>query len=124
MGRRRERTESSLQRSAVSLIYAPWAKSDLQGVRTHIDETLKRRENTVMVRINDDALKHLDMLVEAGICKTRSESAALVIDRGVEAMAPLFDRIRGVTDQIHDLREQLKDLLADEPLAGQENASA
>jgi hypothetical protein len=96
----------------------------LEGVRTRIDETLKRRENTVMVRVDDDALKHLDMLVEAGICKSRSESAALLIDRGLNAMEPLFERIRGVTEQIHDLREQLKDLLAKESSGNQENASA
>ena len=40
---------------------------------------LQGRGNVVMVRVNDDALRHLDMLVDAEITKSRSESAALLM---------------------------------------------
>jgi hypothetical protein len=69
---------------------------------------LQDRANVVMVRVNDDALKHLDMLVEADITKSRSESAAFLITEGIKANRDLFDRIGNITEQISALRAQLR----------------
>jgi hypothetical protein len=62
-----------------------------------------------MVRVNDDALKHLDMLVEADITKSRSESAAFLITEGGKANQELFEKIGNITDQIAELRAQLRE---------------
>jgi hypothetical protein len=62
-----------------------------------------------MVRVNDDALKHLDMLVEADITKSRSESAAFLITEGVKTNQELFEKIGNITDQIAELRAQLRE---------------
>ncbi len=70
---------------------------------------LQDRANVVMVRVNDDALKHLDMLVEADITKSRSESAAFLITEGMKANQGLFDQISSVTEQIATLRAQLRE---------------
>lgn len=72
-----------------------------------LSEALQGRGNVVMVRVNDEALKHLDMLVEAKVTKSRSESAAFLINEGTSANQELFDRIKSITDQISALREQL-----------------
>ncbi len=72
-----------------------------------LEVALSGRGNTVMVRVNDEALEKLDMLVAAGICKSRSESAAFLLQRGIEASAPMYDRISDVTAQITSLREDL-----------------
>jgi hypothetical protein len=72
-----------------------------------LEAALTGRGNTVMVRVNDEALEKLDMLVAAGICKSRSESAAFLLQRGIESSASVFDRIATVTDQITSLREEL-----------------
>ena len=69
---------------------------------------LQGRENVVMVRINDEALAHLDMLIEADITKSRSESAAFLINEGIKANQALFDRISAITQQIAELREQVR----------------
>jgi hypothetical protein len=69
---------------------------------------LQGRGNVVMVRVNDEALAHLDMLVEAEITKSRSESAAFLINEGINANQPLFRRISAITGQIAELREQLR----------------
>ena len=37
----------------------------------------------------------------------QSESAAFLLQRGIEASAPLYDRISGVTEQISNLRAEL-----------------
>ncbi len=70
---------------------------------------LKGRGNVVMVRVNDKALQHLDMLVEAEITKSRSESAAFLINEGIYANQELFDRIGAIAQQISDLRTQLRE---------------
>jgi len=73
-----------------------------------LSEALQGRGNVVMVRVNDEALVHLDMLVEAEITKSRSESAAFLISEGIKANQALFDKIRAITEQIMELREQLR----------------
>jgi len=69
---------------------------------------LQGRGNVVMVRVNDEALAHLDMLVEAEVTKSRSESAAFLINEGIGANKALFERISAITDKIAILREQLR----------------
>jgi hypothetical protein len=76
-----------------------------------LSEALQNRANVVMVRVNDDTLHYLDMLVEAGVCKSRSESAAFLIGEGVKSSHELFDKIEGVTAQIASLRAQLRDIV-------------
>ncbi len=73
-----------------------------------LSEALQGRGNVVMVRVNDEALEHLDMLVEAEITKSRSESAAFLINEGINANQELFERISAITQQIAELREQLR----------------
>jgi hypothetical protein len=72
-----------------------------------LEVALSGRGNAVMVRVNDDALAKLDMLIEAGICKSRSESAAFLLQRGIDSSGALFDRIISVTSQITRLRDDL-----------------
>jgi uncharacterized FlaG/YvyC family protein len=73
-----------------------------------LGEALQGRANVVMVRVNDESLKHLDMLVEAEITSSRSESAAFMISEGIKANQALFDKISAITEQIAELREQLR----------------
>lgn len=74
-----------------------------------LGNALQDRANVVMVRVNDDSLSYLDMLVEADVTKSRSESAAFLINEGIKANEPLFNKIREITDQISALRAQLRD---------------
>jgi hypothetical protein len=76
-----------------------------------LGEALQGRGNVVMVRVNDETLQYLDMLVEAEITKSRSESAAYLMLEGIHAKKDLFDKIGEVTDQITRLRAQLKDTI-------------
>jgi len=69
---------------------------------------LQNRDNVVMVRVHRDTLRQLDMLVDAEIARSRSESAAFLISEGVKANQALFEKIKGVTDQIEKLRIQLR----------------
>jgi hypothetical protein len=73
-----------------------------------LGSALQDRANVVMVRVNDDSLLYLDMLVEADITKSRSESAAFLINEGIKANEALFNKIRQITDQISELKAQLR----------------
>ena len=72
-----------------------------------LESALTGRGNSVMVRVNDQALEKLDMLVAAGICKSRSESVAFLLQRGIEGSEELFARIETVTGEITRLRAEL-----------------
>ena len=95
-------------------------KDALKQVETFgqaLSEALQARGNVVMVRVNDEALVHMDMLVDAEVTKSRSESAAFLIAEGIKANQVLFDKIGSITQQIAELREQLRKEVKLEPEA-------
>ena len=83
----------------------------INTVMASLETALTARGNTVMVRVNDEALAKLDMLVSGGICKSRSESAAFLLQRGIESSAALFDQIADVTSKIDALQAELAELV-------------
>ena len=90
------------------------AWKSVENIGQTLGEALQGRGNVVMVRVNDETLAHLDMLVEAELARSRSEAAALLISEGAKANTQLFDRIRQITDQISALRNKLKVSVQDE----------
>jgi hypothetical protein len=82
-----------------------------EGFSRALERALEDRVNVVAVRVNDETLRHLDMLVEAGVCRSRSESAAFLIDAGVNSSKGLFEKIGDITSQITDLRAQLREMV-------------
>ena len=85
----------------------------INSIVESLEAALSGRGNAVMVRVNDGALAKLDMLIEAGICKSRSESAAFLLQRGIDSSGALFDRIQSVTTQIIRMREDLLSSVSD-----------
>ena len=79
-----------------------------ENISKALGSALQDRANVVMVRVNDDSLRYLDMLVEADITKSRSETAAFLINEGIKANDPLFNQISEITDQIAALKEKLR----------------
>lgn len=101
-------TETPKTKPAESGATLKSAWKSVENIGQTLGEALQGRGNVVMVRVNDDTLAHLDMLVEAEMARSRSEAAALLISEGMKTNGPLFDRIRQITDQIAALRGQLK----------------
>lgn len=85
------------------------ALRQVEGIGKALGSALSDRANVVMVRVNNESLQYLDMLVEADITKSRSESAAFLINEGIKSNQTLFDKIRDITDQISALRAQLRE---------------
>ncbi len=95
-------------------------KDALKQVETFgqaLSDALQARGNVVMVRVNDEALTHMDMLVDAEVTKSRSESAAFLIAEGIKANQSLFEKIGNITQQIAELRELLRKEVKLEPEA-------
>lgn len=73
-----------------------------------IGGAIQTRDSVVMVRVNKDVLQKLDMLVDAEVCKSRSEAAANMINEGIKANASLYQKIGGVIETIKKLRTELR----------------
>lgn len=86
----------------------------LETIGVTLGDALQGRANVVMVRINDDMLRKLDLLVEGEVAKSRSEAAAYLISEGIQAKKELFDKIGALADQISQLRSQLRQTLKKE----------
>jgi len=78
-----------------------------------IGHALKDREHVVMVRVNDALRDQLDMLIEAGICKSRSSAATFMIREGVKANERLFLSVEGTTKKIAELKRELQAKIGD-----------
>ena len=85
------------------------AIKQVENLGKALGNALQDRANVVMVRVNDDSLSYLDMLVEADITRSRSESAAFLINEGIKTNEALFNKIREITDQISALKAQLRE---------------
>lgn len=88
----------------------------VENIGQALGDALQGRGNVVMVRVNDEALSYLDMLVEADVVKSRSEAAAWLINEGVNANQTLFQEIGKVTEQISALRDKLRETVKSQSL--------
>jgi Arc/MetJ-type ribon-helix-helix transcriptional regulator len=77
-------------------------------------ESIQARMNAITVQVDDETQRKIDSLVEAGIFKNRSESAAYLIHEGIQARSGVFGAIDSRLAEIDRLRAQLRDLIGDE----------
>jgi Arc/MetJ-type ribon-helix-helix transcriptional regulator len=76
-------------------------------------ESIQARANAITVNVDDETQRKIDSLVEAGIFKNRSESAAYLIDEGIKARREVFDAIDARLAEIERMRSQLRALISD-----------
>jgi len=84
------------------------------SIRKVIDRALSSRNTVLTIRVNDDCNKKLNMLVEAGLFKSRSESAAFLIQEGIKSQEPLYSKIGNKFDKIGKLKDELRTLISEE----------
>ena len=87
-----------------------FAVKTAESIRKAIDKALEARNTVLTIRINDESNKKLSMLVDAGLFKSRSESAAFLIEQGIKSQAPLFSKISSKLEKIDEIREELKNI--------------
>ena len=59
------------------------------------------------------AQRHIDQLVEAGIFKNRSDSAAYLITEGIRARQDVFSRINSRFEEIERIRGEMRRLVTE-----------
>lgn len=91
-----------------------FATKTFESIKQTIDKSMNSRNTVLTIRVNDDANKKMNMLVEAGIFKSRSESAAYLIEEGIKFQERLFERIAKKLEEIEKIRLDLKDVIRDE----------
>ena len=68
------------------------------------------RQTVISVRLDDESARRLGQLIEAGICRTRSEAVAYLTREGIKARQELFGKIDEKIGEIQRIRESLKEL--------------
>jgi Arc/MetJ-type ribon-helix-helix transcriptional regulator len=91
-----------------------FATKTFDSIKQTIDKSLDSRNTVLTIRVNDDANKKLNMLVDAGIFKSRSESAAFLIEEGIKHQEGLFKKISEKLKKIEKIKDELKDIITEE----------
>jgi Arc/MetJ-type ribon-helix-helix transcriptional regulator len=91
-----------------------FAVKTAESIRKAIDRALESRNTVLTIRINDESNKKLSMLVDAGLFKSRSESAAFFIEEGIKTQAALFTKISNKLEEINKIKEELKNIVSEE----------
>ncbi len=73
-----------------------------------------KRDNVVMVRVDEENLNRIDELVESGQFRSRSEATAFLISEGIKAKQQMFEKMAEKISQIQDLRTELEAMIAED----------
>ena len=91
-----------------------FAVKTAESIKKVIDKALASRNTVLTIRVNEDSDKKLKMLVDAGLFRSRSESAAFLIHEGIKSQEPLFTKISSQMYKIDKIKTELKDIISQE----------
>jgi hypothetical protein len=88
----------------------------LSSIGRDISRTIERAmsakdDYVVAVKVSHEAQERLEQLVQAGVFRSRAEAAAFLIDEGIRAQSPLFERVQQKLSEIERLRAELRGLV-------------
>jgi len=90
------------------------AAKTAESIKRAADKALASRSTVLTIRVNEDCNRKLNMLVDAGLFKSRSESAAFLIEEGIRSQDALFAKIISKLDKIDKIKEELKTIVSEE----------
>ena len=107
----RERVSSSVREMASRI------PESLASIGRDISRTVERAlsakdDYVVAVKLSHDAQERLEQLVQAGVFRSRAEAAAFLIDEGIKAQGPLFERVTQKLSEIERLRAELRGMIS------------
>ena len=76
--------------------------------RTNHSTSHSERAHIVSCRIDVLTLAHVDLLVDAGLHRTRSAAATWLLRAGIRAQQPLLERIAPVVQEIARARRRVR----------------
>lgn len=88
----------------------------LASIGRDISRTVERAlsakdDYVVAVKVSHEAQERLEQLVQAGVFRSRADAAAFLIDEGIKAQAPLFERVSAKLSEIERLRAELRGMI-------------
>ena len=81
----------------------------------------RKRDNVVMVRVDEGNLNRIDELVDSGQFNSRSEATAFLIGEGIRSKQQMFDKMSEKISQIQELRTELEAMIAEDTKPTQPN---
>jgi Arc/MetJ-type ribon-helix-helix transcriptional regulator len=91
-----------------------FAVKTAESIKKVIDKAMVARNTVLTIRINDESKEKLRMLVDVGLFKSRSESAAFLIQEGIKSQEALFAKISTKLKKIDKIKDELKDIVSEE----------
>ena len=91
-----------------------FAVKTAESIKSAFDKALETRNMVLTIRVNEDSNRKLNMLVESGLFRSRSESAAFLIEQGLKSQEPLFKKIASKLETIEKLKGELKTIVSEE----------
>lgn len=91
-----------------------FAVKTAESIKKVIDKAMASRNTVLSIRINEDCDKKLKMLVDTGLFKSRSESAAFLIHEGIKNQEPLFAKISSQLHKIEKIKGELENIISKE----------
>ncbi len=85
-----------------------------ESIKKVIDKAMVARNTVLTIRVNDESKEKLRMLVDVGLFKSRSESAAFLIQEGIKSQEALFAKISTQIKKIDKIKDELKDIVSEE----------
>lgn len=78
------------------------------------DKTLSSRNTVLTIRVDDDSNEKMNMLVDSGIFRSRSESAAFLIKEGIKSQEAIFAKISDKMEKIEKIKKEITGIIAEE----------
>lgn len=88
-----------------------FAVKTAESIRKAVEKALASRNTVLTIRVNDESNKKLNMLVEAGLFRSRSESAAFLIQEGIKNQEVLFTKITSKLEKINKIKKELQNIV-------------
>ncbi len=85
-----------------------------ESIKKVIDRAMVARNTVRTIRVNDESKEKLRMLVDVGLFKSRSESAAFLIQEGIKNQEALFAKISTKLKKIDKIKDELKNIVSEE----------
>jgi len=96
-------TDASGERKYKVVVVAP-------DLRASVEEMGQaQRDQVVMVRVDEEAMKNLDAWVATGAVKSRSEAAALFIGEGLKIHASELAKFQEALREVEEAKAKLRD---------------
>jgi metal-responsive CopG/Arc/MetJ family transcriptional regulator len=67
-----------------------------------------KRQLVISVRLDDETVSRVEQLIEADLCRSRSEAVAFLTREGINARKDLFDKIDAKIEEIRRIKDEIK----------------